>query len=66
MFETYQMLGRERQAELEREARRAALARDFRTGSPTRPAERTKKRMKGLVLQLRHSKWPATLAGSRR
>jgi quercetin dioxygenase-like cupin family protein len=62
MFETYRMLGRERQAELEREAHRAALARGLRANSPTRPAERSTRTMKGLLLQLRHSRWPATLA----
>jgi quercetin dioxygenase-like cupin family protein len=61
MFETYRMLGREHQADLEREARRAALARAV----GQRPAPVTyRKERKGmrLILQLRHSKWPATLA----
>jgi quercetin dioxygenase-like cupin family protein len=62
MFETYRMLGRERQADLEREARRAALAREVVGSTPPAPTERREKRMKGLILQLRHSKWPATLA----
>lgn len=62
MFETYRMLGREHQADLEREARRAALARTLVDSRPSPPTERRKMIMKGLILQLRHSKWPATLA----
>jgi quercetin dioxygenase-like cupin family protein len=59
MFETYRVLGQEHQADLAREARRAALARAVRQ----QPAPVTyRKERKGMrFLQLRHSKWPATL-----
>ena len=62
MFETYRMLGRERQADFEREAERAALARVRASGIAPRPTKRRKTLMKGFILQLRHSRWPATLA----
>jgi quercetin dioxygenase-like cupin family protein len=62
MFETYRMLGRERQADLEREAQRAALARALASSTAPPPTKRRKTMMKGLILQLRHSRWPATLA----
>jgi quercetin dioxygenase-like cupin family protein len=62
MFETYRMLGRERQSDLEREAARAALARCAVGDRPPPFKERRNTRMKGFILQLRHSRWPATLA----
>ena len=61
MFETYRMLGREREAELEREAQRAALARTVRQ-RPTSGARREERsNMKRFVLRLAHSRWPAAL-----
>lgn len=64
MFETYRMLGREHQADLEREARRAGLARalDKTEANAFVPYRKERRGMKTLILQLRHSKWPATLA----
>jgi quercetin dioxygenase-like cupin family protein len=62
MFETYRMLGRERQADLEREAQRAALARVPASSTSPPQTKRRETLMKGFILQLRHSRWPATLA----
>jgi quercetin dioxygenase-like cupin family protein len=61
MFETYRMLGREREAELEREARRAAPAHAVRQrhGSGARRKER--RSMKRLIVQLAQSRWTAAL-----
>lgn len=62
MFETYRMLGREHEAELEREARRAALGRDVprRHASVSRREEEGS--MKRLIVQLVQSRWAAALA----
>jgi quercetin dioxygenase-like cupin family protein len=62
MFETYRMLGRERQADLEREAERAGLARVLASRTAPSQKKRRKTMMRGLIPQLRHSRWPATLA----
>jgi quercetin dioxygenase-like cupin family protein len=61
MFETYRMLAREHEADLEREVRRTALARAVR--QPTAPAAHRKeaKGMKRLILQLAQSRWPAAV-----
>jgi quercetin dioxygenase-like cupin family protein len=61
MFETYRMLGREREAELEREARRAALANTARQRHASVARREEGKSMKRLILQLAHSRWPAAL-----
>jgi quercetin dioxygenase-like cupin family protein len=61
MFETYRMLGRERQADLDREARRAALAHTAGEACASATYRKEEQPMRRLILQLRHSKWPATL-----
>jgi quercetin dioxygenase-like cupin family protein len=62
MFETYRMLGREREAELEREARRTALGREVprRHASDSRREEEGS--MKRFILQVVQSRWTPALA----
>jgi quercetin dioxygenase-like cupin family protein len=62
MFETYRMLGRERQDDLEREARLASLAREARRSHDSTTDREEGKAMKRFILQLAQSRWPAALA----
>jgi hypothetical protein len=50
--ETYRILGREHQADLEREARKVALAAAVRRNSITAPAARTRRRVVVAVTRL--------------
>jgi hypothetical protein len=61
MFETYRMLGREREAELEREARRAALAHAGRQRHASVARREKERSMKRFIVRLAQSRWPAAL-----
>jgi quercetin dioxygenase-like cupin family protein len=61
MFETYRMLGREREAELEREARRAALGRAASQRHASVARREKEGSMKRFIVQLAQSRWAAAL-----
>jgi quercetin dioxygenase-like cupin family protein len=62
MFETYRMLGREREAELEREAQRAALARTVPQRHASVARRKEERSMTRFIVRIAQSRWPATLA----
>jgi hypothetical protein len=61
MYETYRMLGREHEADLEREARTRALAREAAIGNSVKGDVMNKKARNRLLLRVRliRSRWPA-------